>query len=366
VGTSNWQNISHCVGMLRRLMPQSVLDVGTGFGRWGVLCREFLDAWEGREARALWKVRIEGIEAFPTCLTPVHGYVYDRIHIGDAVDLLPTLGPFDVIYLGDVVEHQTKPRAWALLDAAVRQARQAAIVTIPIGDNWPQDVGIDGNWFHAHRSAWQLEDFDRYPDATRQCFSDYHGRLFLVVEIPGLAGTQPLPVAPAATHTSRSTGQMAVGESAGPSSIDGLLARVDENLSCRGLVDDDQAEAELCRTLLWQVPASAEIRHRLNQLEAESLPWVPSVVSMVDAVYAQLTAFETSRSSDIRGLAPSPESLAVLDRLATALASLAVHLHGHAQVMTSLREIQAELQAVKTASFSDLLATGSTSRGRQH
>ena len=61
MGTSNWQNISYCVGVLRRLKPASVLDVGTGFGRWGVLCREFLDVWEGREARSLWQTRIEGI-----------------------------------------------------------------------------------------------------------------------------------------------------------------------------------------------------------------------------------------------------------------------------------------------------------------
>ena len=76
MGTSNWQNISYCVGILRRLQPASVLDVGTGFGRWGTLCREFLDVWEGREARSLWQARIEGIEAFPQCLTPA-----SRLHL---------------------------------------------------------------------------------------------------------------------------------------------------------------------------------------------------------------------------------------------------------------------------------------------
>ena len=183
MGTSNWQNISYCVGIIRRLKPSSVLDIGAGFGRWGVLCREFLDVWEGREARALWQTRIEGVEAFPGCLTPIHGYVYDQIHVGDAVDLLPSLGTYDVIYLGDVVEHQEKGRAWTLVDEAVRHARQAAIVTIPIGDNWPQEVGWDGNWYHAHRSVWRLDDFDRYPDATREAFTDFHGRLYLVVQI---------------------------------------------------------------------------------------------------------------------------------------------------------------------------------------
>lgn len=187
MGTSNWQNISYCVGALRRLMPTSVLDVGTGFGRWGVLCREFLDVWEGREAQSLWQVQIEGIEAFPECLTPLHDYVYDRVHVGDAVDVLPSLGNYDVVYLGDVVEHQQKAKAWTLLDESLRHARHAAIVTIPIGDDWPQATGPDGNAFHAHRSRWYSEDFDRYPEARRHAFSDHLGRMYLVVELPGQA-----------------------------------------------------------------------------------------------------------------------------------------------------------------------------------
>ena len=190
MGTSNWQNISYCVGSLRRLMPASVLDVGTGFGRWGMLCREFLDVWEGREAKELWQVRIDGIEAFPECLTPLHDYVYDHVHVGDAVEVLPSLGEYDVVYLGDVVEHQQKTKAWALLDEAVRHAKLAAIVTIPIGDNWPQTTRADGNPFHAHRSRWYCEDFDRYPEARREAFSDHIGRMYLVVELPGRAKTE--------------------------------------------------------------------------------------------------------------------------------------------------------------------------------
>ena len=204
MGTSNWQNISYCVGVLRRLKPASVLDVGTGFGRWGVLCREFLDVWEGREARSLWQTRIEGIEAFPGCLTPLHGYIYDRLHVGDAVEVLPALGVYDVVYLGDVVEHQAKSRAWDLLDEAVRHARQAAIVTIPIGDNWPQEMGWDGNAYHTHRSVWEPEDFDRYPGARRHAFSDFLGRMYLVAELPGGASDMlPRSLRPRTTRPSR-------------------------------------------------------------------------------------------------------------------------------------------------------------------
>jgi len=45
--TSNWQNISYNIDLIRKIKPQSILDVGVGFGRWGILLREFLELWEG-------------------------------------------------------------------------------------------------------------------------------------------------------------------------------------------------------------------------------------------------------------------------------------------------------------------------------
>ena len=106
--------------------------------------------------------------------------------------MLPSLGEYDVVYLGDVVEHQEKPKAWTLLEEALSHARLAAIVTIPIGDNWPQATGSAGNPFHAHRSRWYCEDFDRYPEARREAFSDHLGRMYLVAELPGHARTDSI------------------------------------------------------------------------------------------------------------------------------------------------------------------------------
>lgn len=315
MGTSNWQNISYCVGILRRLRPESVLDIGTGFGRWGVLAREFLDVWEGREARALWQTRIEGIEAFPACLTPLHGYIYDRLHVGDAVDLLPTLGTFDVIYMGDVVEHQTRSRAYALVDEAVRHARQAAIVTIPIGDNWPQEMGWDGNAYHAHRSVWHLEDFDRYQGATRRTFSDYRGRMFLVAELPGEASA-------GSPGASRRESASSGPEHELPRE---LAARIDENLFCRALSDNPDLGLDLSGALLHQLPASIALQRTLADLEAEGLSWVPPLTAMVDSLFRHFVAIEAARPPDERGLAAPPHAVETIERLAAAVSSLAAH-----------------------------------------
>ena len=31
------------------LKPFSILDIGSGFGKYGVLCREYLELWDGRQ-----------------------------------------------------------------------------------------------------------------------------------------------------------------------------------------------------------------------------------------------------------------------------------------------------------------------------
>lgn len=71
MGTSNWQNLSYCVELIRQADPSSILDIGVGFGRWGMLCREFLDVWQGRVFREQWQTRIEGSKFFRKMWTTI-------------------------------------------------------------------------------------------------------------------------------------------------------------------------------------------------------------------------------------------------------------------------------------------------------
>ena len=92
------------------LAPASILDVGVGFGKYGFLFREYLDVAGAAAAGAApdrrhWKVRIEGIEAYAPYVTDLQRGIYDTIHIGEATALLPRLGPWDLVFAGDVLEH---------------------------------------------------------------------------------------------------------------------------------------------------------------------------------------------------------------------------------------------------------------------
>src|SRR5213083_3013764 len=101
------------INVLRQLKPKSILDIGVGFGKWGHLFREYTDILEAendpaRYEKGHWQVRIDGIEAHAPYLTPMHAYLYDKIYIGEATALIKTLSNYDLIFLGDIIEHFEK------------------------------------------------------------------------------------------------------------------------------------------------------------------------------------------------------------------------------------------------------------------
>jgi hypothetical protein len=159
VGVSDASNLPFVAGELQRLNPQSILEVGVGFGKWGVIAREYLEAWQGRFRREEWRVRIEGIEIFDGYRNPVWAAVYDQIYLGDAAQLLHRLGKFDVGLICDVIEHIEKPAGRELIDRLLSHC-QTVILTTPLSF-WPQGEE-HGNVSQKHLCLWQPEDFREY------------------------------------------------------------------------------------------------------------------------------------------------------------------------------------------------------------
>ncbi|MHC5054645.1 MAG: methyltransferase domain-containing protein [Planctomycetota bacterium] len=166
--SSRPETVPPVISLMRRIQPESILDVGTGFGKWGVLFREYMDIVNSeddppRYRKEGWRVRIDGIEGFPGYLTPLHDFVYDAIHQGNALDVLPTLGEYDVIFLGDVIEHLDLAEGRALIRDAIRHARRYVVLTTP-GRETKQGP-LCGNALEQHRSLWSAREFRRVADA---------------------------------------------------------------------------------------------------------------------------------------------------------------------------------------------------------
>ncbi|HCN37825.1 MAG TPA: hypothetical protein DIS94_08950 [Bacteroidetes bacterium] len=181
--TSNWQNISYNIDIIKKINPKSILDVGVGFGRWGILLREFLELWNetdySNSESPEWKIKITGVEIFPAYIKPYHHFFYSEIILKDIKDYLAeTNDKFDLINYGDVIEHLTKKDAENVIEKSLNIS-EYVLINIPIGNNWEQSGNI--NPYEEHKSFWQISDFKNYPNKIIKIFNDHIYRKFAVV-----------------------------------------------------------------------------------------------------------------------------------------------------------------------------------------
>jgi SAM-dependent methyltransferase len=159
--TSHLNLIEEVIGPMVYLDPKSILDIGPGFGKFGFLAREFLEVWEGDINRLKkWARRIDAIEVFPEYLTPVHSYIYDKVHIGDAAAILPTITDhYDLVIFIGVLEHFEYERGVAVVRECLRVGRNVLIAV-------PQNLGdqgeMFGNPYERHLADWRKKNFEQF------------------------------------------------------------------------------------------------------------------------------------------------------------------------------------------------------------
>jgi len=127
------------------LDPASVLDVGPGFGKYGVLFREYCPKHP----------TMVGVEAWePYVVDHRLRGIYDHLYVADVLDLDEhTLNSCDVVFLGDVIEHLELDRALDLLNR----------IRCPIVINTPEHFFHNGDnlpWTETHRSHWTMDMFE--------------------------------------------------------------------------------------------------------------------------------------------------------------------------------------------------------------
>lgn len=142
--SEHWQ-IPRICDVLVRERPRTVLDVGAGYGKYGVLAREYGGA-----------VRVDAVD-----VTAPRYPVYDQVWTGDLRrldEVLPPEAPhYDLALFIDVIEHLEKAQGWELLDRLTRRADRV-LITTPWGFR-PQEV--PGLPYETHRSGWQPWEFGR-------------------------------------------------------------------------------------------------------------------------------------------------------------------------------------------------------------
>jgi tetratricopeptide (TPR) repeat protein len=143
-------------------MPSSILDIGIGNGKMGFIARDFLDVMLGqRHKRKDWKIKIDGIEIFSEYIQEHQKAIYDSIYTGDAFESIDAIGSYDLIIIGDVLEHLEKRRAWEFLDKCAVHCSNHIILNIPLGEKWTQPA-IYGNPYEEHLSFWSYEEIEPF------------------------------------------------------------------------------------------------------------------------------------------------------------------------------------------------------------
>ena len=170
--TSTYAQITAVVKYLERVMPTTVLDVGLGNGKLGFIARDLLDVMHGqRYRRDEWLVRVDGIEAFPDYVQDHQRAIYDDTYTGDAFDVIDNLGTYEVILIGDVLEHFERSRAEQFLQKCRSHCEKVIILCIPLSERWTQGAIYD-NPYERHLSFWSVDDFR--PRATECELHEFH------------------------------------------------------------------------------------------------------------------------------------------------------------------------------------------------
>jgi len=152
--TSHWSYISKIVDTIKKYNPSSILEIGVGAGKYGILSREYLEIYgANRWQKKDWKVIIDGVEIYKPYITDQIKHYYSNIYNDDIVNLFKTnqLGKYDLILMTDVLEHLTKENGIYIL-AQIFEHSKASILAVPIGD-WRYEFEGE-NKAESHISIW--------------------------------------------------------------------------------------------------------------------------------------------------------------------------------------------------------------------
>lgn len=157
---SNIGSVENVTRLLMKINPDSILDVGVGFGQYGFMARMWLDArrdetWAGVNSEC-WKRQLHGVEPWcPFARAPHIAALYDNVFEAEAKEFFSgAVRHYDLIILSHVLEHMVLADGLFVLACAMRWGRNV-IVGLPVDCAEETDPDDFGNPYGPHLSDWQ-------------------------------------------------------------------------------------------------------------------------------------------------------------------------------------------------------------------
>jgi len=153
VPTGFTDSLTPVARLVEWLQPGRVLDIGVGNGRMGFLVREYgHQPWHPRAHGD--RVEIHGIEGHEPYIGDLQRAIYDRIIVGNALDVLAGLASeearYDLAIAADILEHFAPADAAVFLDRCLAVS-DLLLVATPRSFFEQEDPD---NVLETHRSHW--------------------------------------------------------------------------------------------------------------------------------------------------------------------------------------------------------------------
>lgn len=139
--------------------PRSILDVGCGFGKFGVLLRERYDIRKNRYEKKDWMTKIDAVEVWAKYITPLHTYVYSNIYSANILTALKWLPHYDVILALEVLEHLPKDEGLTVLYELQARCNKLMVISFPNTFNGREGRDWE-NPHERHQCLWTQEELN--------------------------------------------------------------------------------------------------------------------------------------------------------------------------------------------------------------
>jgi SAM-dependent methyltransferase len=151
--SSDHRQIPIIIDILKLISPRTILDIGCGCGKYGLLAKEYLrdkpyiDGWKKVE-------RVDGLEVFDKYITDIQKAIYDNLYIGDATEI--EIGDYELYMLIDSIEHMPKDKGLEL----VNKLKNKGKVLIATPKKFEVHPVRYGNSHEEHISHYTYKDFN--------------------------------------------------------------------------------------------------------------------------------------------------------------------------------------------------------------
>jgi len=164
MASSSEKIITPIISEVLNLHPRNILEIGCGYGKWGYLFREYLEAWRDRINPEDWIINIVAIEAWkPFSELPWNKINYNKIIVGKAEEEIDKInGKFDLVIATDVLEHLDKNNSIKLFNKCLNKSNKCFIVSIPLGKEWMGNKIVYDNPYNSHKCYWEYDEIKKY------------------------------------------------------------------------------------------------------------------------------------------------------------------------------------------------------------